>query len=55
MPITQNKIFPLDISNVGNTAVVVKGKNKTNLWHLCYGHFNVNGLVIGLPKINELE
>lgn len=62
VPMTQNKMFPLDISNVG-TALVVKGKNETNLWHLRYGHLNVNGLkllvqkdmVIGLPKINELD
>lgn len=60
---TQNKMFPLDISNVGNTVLVVKGKTETNLWHLRYGNLSVNGLkilvqknmVIGLPKINELD
>lgn len=63
VPMTQNKMFPLDISNVGNSALVVKVKNETNLWHLRYGHLNVNGLkllvqkymVIGLPKIKELD
>jgi len=60
---TKNKMFPLDISSVENIALVVKGKNETNLWHLRCGHLNVNGLkllvqkdmVIGLPKINELD
>lgn len=56
-------MFPLDISNVKSTTLVVKGKNEANLWHLRYGHLNINGLkllsrkemVVGLPKIGEID
>ena len=34
----KNKMFPIDISNIGNNALVVRGKNETNLWNLRYGH-----------------
>lgn len=60
---TRNRMFPLDVMNVSSKALVVKGDDGTNLWHLRYGHLNVNGLrllkkkemVLGLPEINELE
>ena len=57
---TPNKMFPLNISQ-GETgkALVAKAENGSSLWHLRYGHLNVNGLrllskknmVLGLPKI----
>lgn len=57
---TKHKMFSLDISIGGNIALVVKGKNETNLGHLRHGHLNVNGLkflvqndmVIGFLNIN---
>ena len=58
-----NRMFPLDVSNVICKALVVRRNNETNLWHLRYGHLNVNGsellsqreMVVGLPKISELD
>ena len=60
---TKNKMFPLDISSVKYIAIVVKGKNEINPWHLLSGHLNVNWLkifinkdrVIGLQKFIELD
>lgn len=60
---TQNKMFPLDASNIKNSALILKGNSEAKLWHLRYGHLNVNGLkllnqkemVIGLPHISEFE
>jgi len=55
---TQNHMFPLEVSSVQNCALIAKTSD-TNLWHLRYGHLNVKGLkllgqknmVVGLPKI----
>ena len=44
MLVTQNNMFPFDISNAGSNALVVKGKNEPNLCHLRYGHLHINGL-----------
>ena len=49
--LTKNKMLPIDISSFKNIALVVQGKNETNMWNLCYGHLNVNGLKILLNKI----
>ena len=59
---TQNKMFPLDVSNVVSKALVVRENNEAKLWHLRFGHLNVNGLrllrqkemVVGLLEIGEL-
>lgn len=61
--VTQNNMFPFDIWNAGVNALVVKGKNEGNLWHLCYGHLHINGLkllrqkdmVVGLPEIGQID
>ena len=61
---TQNKMFPLDVSKVQSyKALVVKKNDESQLWHLRYGHLNVKGLMLlskkemvyGLPKITEIE
>ncbi|PKA46818.1 Retrovirus-related Pol polyprotein from transposon TNT 1-94 [Apostasia shenzhenica] len=60
---TSNNMFPLRISSIGNHALIVKKMNESTLWHFRYGHLHINGLkllnqknmVIGLPKINDLE
>ena len=59
----KNKMFPIDISIIGNNALVVRGQNETNLWNLLYGHLSVSRLqllvkkdvAIDLQKINELD
>ena len=43
---TKNKMFPLEVSNVENFALVVGGKNDSKLWHLRYGNLNFNGLYL---------
>ena len=56
----ENKMFPLEDSNVENIALVIDAKNDSDLWHLRYGHLNIKGLkflcqkgiLFGLPKIN---
>ncbi|KAG6403222.1 hypothetical protein SASPL_135439 [Salvia splendens] len=58
---TQNRMFPLDVSNDVGSALVAKSENETRLWHFRYGHLNVkslrvlsqNEMVVGLPKIGE--
>lgn len=59
----RNRMFPLDLSGNVSKALTVKGDDDAKLWHLRYGHLNVQGLkllsskgmVQGLPKIGELE
>ena len=61
--VTQNNMFPFDISNAGSNALVVKGKNEPNLCHLRYGHLHINGLkllrqkdmVVGLPEMGQVD
>ena len=60
---TKNKMFPLEVSNVENLALVVDEKNDSKLWHLRYGHLNFQGLqLLGqkgmvrcLSKINSFD
>ena len=60
---TPNKLFPLEVSNVESHALVVKEANDSRLWHLWYGHLNVNGpkllsqkdMVYKLPKIESVS
>ena len=60
---TQNKMFPLDVSNIERHVLITTQKNESSLWHLRYGHLNIKGLrllsqkgmVFGLPKINTLD
>ncbi|GJZ61914.1 retrovirus-related pol polyprotein from transposon TNT 1-94 [Tanacetum coccineum] len=59
---TQNRIFPLDISTVESFDLVA-GASVKNIWHLRYGHLSINGLqflehkgmIIGLPKIDTID
>ena len=61
--VTQNNLFPFDVSNAGSNAFVVKGKNEPNLCHLRYGHLHINGLkllrqkdmVVGLPEMRQVD
>ncbi|KAL4317812.1 hypothetical protein GQ457_18G000340 [Hibiscus cannabinus] len=63
VPMTQNRMFPLDVSNVVNKALISRRDNEANLWHLRYGHLHLNGLkllsrkemVLGLSNIGELD
>lgn len=58
---TQNQVFPLDVTK-DYKALTVSCDNEARLWHLRYGHLNVNGLrllsrkemVFGLPNIGEV-
>jgi len=63
VPMANNKMFPLEVSMVERCTMVASGDNETRLWHLRYGHLNVNGLkllsqkemVFGLPKVENLD
>lgn len=63
MPVTLNNLFPFNVSNVIKNALVAKGLDEIQLWHLHYGHLNVNGLkllnkkdmVVGLPEMGKLD
>ena len=58
----QNKMFPLEVSDVKSYALVVRN-NDAKIWHLRYGHLHMKGLkllaqknmVVGLPKIDDLD
>ncbi|KAJ0080658.1 hypothetical protein Patl1_12136 [Pistacia atlantica] len=58
-----NKMFPLEVSTVEDSALIAKGCSEAKLWHLRYGHLNINGLkllsqkemVFGLPRIDNLD
>lgn len=61
---TPNKMFPLNISHSETSnALIAKGNSESSLWHLRYGHLNINGLrllgkkqmVLGLPTIEPIE
>lgn len=60
---TNNKIFFLKVSMVEKCVMVASRDDETRMWHLHYGHFNVNGLeilsqkemVLGLPKVENLD
>lgn len=59
---TRNIMFPIEISNMKKRALI-STTNESSIWHLRYGHLNVNGLrllkqknmVFGLPKINSFD
>lgn len=59
----ENKMFPLEVSNVGNFALVTGAKNDSGLLHLRYEHLNFKGrkllsqkcMVFGLLKINTFD
>ncbi|XP_049358800.1 uncharacterized protein LOC125823464 [Solanum verrucosum] len=50
---TQNRMFPLEVSDVKSFALITKGNTEGNLWHLRYGHLNVKGLQL-LDRRNEV-
>jgi len=60
---TKNNMFPLNVSSVEDNALIPKDVNETQLWHLRYGHLNINGLklftrknmVVGLPEMGHLD
>jgi gag-polypeptide of LTR copia-type/Integrase core domain/GAG-pre-integrase domain len=57
-----NKLFPMEIADVKERVMAVKELNQTELWHLRYGHLNINvlkllnqkNMVYGLPELGEL-
>lgn len=59
---TNNKMFPLEVSMVDRCAMVASMDSETRLWHLRNGHLNINGLkllsrkemVFGLPKLDNI-
>ena len=63
VPMTNNKMFPLEVSMVEKCVMVASGDDETRLWHLRYGHLYVNGLkilsqkemVFGLSKVENLD
>ena len=63
IPMTDNKMFPLKISNMENQALIASKKDESKLWHLQYGHLNIKGLkllsqkgiVRDLPQIGSLD
>ncbi|XP_069148053.1 uncharacterized protein [Solanum lycopersicum] len=63
VPMINNKMFPLEVSMVEKCVMVASGDDETRLWHLRYGHLNVNELkllsqkkvVFGLPKVENLD
>ncbi|KAL3537426.1 hypothetical protein ACH5RR_000792 [Cinchona calisaya] len=48
---TENKMFPLEVSKVENFALVTGAQNNSKLWHLRYGHLNVKGLKLLEQKV----
>lgn len=44
IPMTPNRMFPLNVSHYVSNLLVVKGDHDTRLWHLRYGHLNVQSL-----------
>ncbi|XXG60383.1 hypothetical protein AAC387_Pa04g2305 [Persea americana] len=63
VPMGMNKMFSLNLSGNVSRALTVKGDDDAKLWHLRYGHLNMQGLkllkskemVHGLTKMGELE
>ncbi|KAH0779714.1 hypothetical protein KY290_006141 [Solanum tuberosum] len=47
---TPNNMFPLDVSNMENFALAASAKDDSKLWHLRYGHLNINGLKLLVDK-----
>ena len=42
IPMTQNKMFPFEVSNVKSCALVIRN-NDAKIWHLRYGHLHAKG------------
>lgn len=64
IPMTENKMFPLEISKLEQALVVSEiNLEESKLWHLRYGHLNMNRLMLlsqhkmvhGLPNIKSVE
>ena len=63
VPMANNKMLPQKVSMVERCALMTSAEsnNETRLWHLHYGHLNINGLkllnrkeiVFGLPKLDN--
>ena len=47
---TSNKMFPLDVSNMGDFALVTNTKDHSILWHMIYEHLHMKGLKITRDK-----
>ncbi|KAL4335590.1 hypothetical protein GQ457_07G002370 [Hibiscus cannabinus] len=41
---TQNKLFPVDLTRVETCALIAQKEEVTALWHRRYGHININNL-----------
>ena len=64
VPMTNNRMFPLKVYMVERCALMTSAdsNNETRLWHLCYGHLNINKkkllsqkeMVFGPPKLDNL-
>ena len=62
VPMAKNKMLPLEVSMIERYTMVASYDNETRLWHLRYGHLNINGLkllsrkemVFGLLKLDNL-
>ena len=60
---TQNRMFPLEVSSIEKKVYVTKGISDSDLWHLCYGILHLKGLkllnqkdmVLGLPNLMLLN
>ncbi|KAK8514772.1 hypothetical protein V6N12_057668 [Hibiscus sabdariffa] len=60
---TQNKLFPVDLTRVETCALIAQKEEVTALWHRRYGHININNLkmlqqkemVKGMPVLGTLD
>ena len=50
IPKAQNKMFPLEVSDV-KSCVLVARNNDAKIWHLRYGHLHAKGLKLLAQKI----
>ncbi|XP_037493577.1 uncharacterized protein LOC119370128 [Jatropha curcas] len=55
IPMTLNKMFPLDVSNMENFALAANAKDDSMLWHLRYGHLHMKGLKLLSDKENVIQ
>ncbi|KAK2985314.1 hypothetical protein RJ640_024310 [Escallonia rubra] len=52
---TQNKMFPLEVSKMENFVLATGGIDDSKLWHLRYGHLNIKGLKLLSEKVRQAE
>ncbi|KAK2970868.1 hypothetical protein RJ640_022310 [Escallonia rubra] len=52
---TQNKMFPLEVSKMENFVLATGGIDDSKLWHLQYGHLNIKGLKLLSEKVRQAE